>query len=731
MPGKRGNPNWKPGVSGNPSGKRGDSNGRDDGWKNLLTGLGISGKDARGASHFATCTVDDIHARELWRGNDVAARIIETIPSEMLRAGWDCVVGSGGKTGQRRAENLSAICEDLCVGEIFEKALQYENAYGGAAILPVVNDQTANWETPFDIERVMSVDGLILCEPHELTPAEWQDDLLKPDYGEPSVWYFNPSTPGSASTGQLKIHTSRLIIFPGIKVSRVMTGRARHGWGDSLLTRVYAVLRDYGVTWESVGAILQSFAQTVYKMKGLKEVLAQNDSTRFRKRIEAMELSRSVLRGMVIDAEDDFERQTVSLTGVPDTLDKFSHRLAAAADMPVALLMGMSPGGLNATGDADIRFFYDKVRRRQITKLQPRLERLMKMLFRAQTVGYDRAPGLATKEPKVWSVQFRPLWEPTLKETVETRYIQAQSDKIYAVDIGALSTEEVRASRFGGDQWSAETTLDQAAFDEMQQEEELARKEQAEIMKAKAEAAASGAEPAGENAPAGNDPATEQTPDAAAEATSQKEDSAIVPVVEAHKENRVDYIEKRGSKWVVLSMGGDVLGEFDTEAQALKRLQEIEYFKHKADDGFDPDQPRDENGRWSEGGGESGGNGGGESGGNGGGGGGEGSNSSGSHPSHVMRPEVDAKGRLKEPTGEELHQRYGKEVEQLNAYAQRGEARRALWLRDMIATGEHKEAVAKAVNRFLGQTRVVPGALNIIAATGNRPRVPTYLKKGR
>lgn len=40
-------------------------------------------------------------------------------------------------------------------------------------------------------------------------------------------------------------------------------------------------------------------------------------------------------------------------------------------------------------------------------------------------------------------------------------------------------------------------------------------------------------------------------------------------------------IVKDGSKYKVVSKDGKSLGEYGTEAEAKKRLQEVEYFKHK------------------------------------------------------------------------------------------------------------------------------------------------------
>lgn len=44
-----------------------------------------------------------------------------------------------------------------------------------------------------------------------------------------------------------------------------------------------------------------------------------------------------------------------------------------------------------------------------------------------------------------------------------------------------------------------------------------------------------------------------------------------------------EYIRKRGSKWVILSKKGKVLGTYDSHKAAAKRLGQIEYFKHRGE----------------------------------------------------------------------------------------------------------------------------------------------------
>jgi phage-related protein (TIGR01555 family) len=210
------------------------------------------------------------------------------------------------------------------------------------------------------------------------------------------------------------------------------------------------VLRDFHVSWSAAAQLLNDFSQAVFKIKGLADLIAQNDSAGLLTRMRAVDMSRSVARAIVIDADgEEFERKQTPINGLPELLELFLTRLAAAADMPRTLLSGDSPGGLNATGESDIRLFYDRVKSAQRTILAPAIKRISTLIMASMGVA----------EPEDWSIKFHPLWQTSEKEQAETRYIQAQCDEKY-INTGVLSAEEVAVNRFGGDEWSGETVID-------------------------------------------------------------------------------------------------------------------------------------------------------------------------------------------------------------------------------------------------------------------------------
>ena len=221
-----------------------------------------------------------------------------------------------------------------------------------------------------------------------------------------------------------------------------------------------------------MNSLLQDFATAVLKIKGLAKLLAGNVSGQsFATRAQAMELARSIAKITVLDAEfEEYSRQSTNLTGLAEVIEQLALRLAAAADMPVSLLMGQSPAGLNATGEANTNWFFDQVKAKQKFQLLPALTQLTRTVFLSK----DGPTG--GKEPENWSIEFRPLKQMTEKEHAEIREIQSRIDVAY-ITAQVVTSQEIAKSRFGGDAYSTNTEIDIELRDEMLADTELQEKE--------------------------------------------------------------------------------------------------------------------------------------------------------------------------------------------------------------------------------------------------------------
>jgi hypothetical protein len=474
------------------------SSARLDGWANILTGLNQTSRDKRLAGAYERGYLHELEAEELWRGNDMAARVVETVPGDIARAGWAVHVGdetkqdaaerperesrtdAGDGDGKEISEATDAALDDLNAIATFKTAMEYARGYGGSAILLGARDGAKTLVRPLNLDTVQSVDFLTVLRPLELWPRSWYSVPSEAKFGTPETYWLQEDTAGATSSARYAIHETRLIRFDGVVVSKRQL-RANRGWGDSYLNRVHAVLRDFDTSWDGAAILLHDFAQAVFKMKGLADLIANDEDDLVVKRARLIDLTRSVARAVLIDSEEEFERKATPITGMADLLDRFCNRLAAAARMPVTILMGQAPAGLNATGASDTRAYYDSVDAERTLIVRPRANRLLRVVFRSR-----RGPTRGV-EPKNWMLEFGELWQATETEKAEVRLKQSQADVAY-VTAGVLTPSEVAISRWGGDRYSTDTHLDleaRAAF-EVKAPEEAAK----EAAAAKAEAAA-------------------------------------------------------------------------------------------------------------------------------------------------------------------------------------------------------------------------------------------------
>jgi hypothetical protein len=92
-----------------------------------------------------------------------------------------------------------------------------------------------------------------------------------------------------------------------------------------------------------------------------------------------------------------------------DLMDRFATRVAAVAEIPLTLMYGQAPGGLNATGEADTRGYYDRVKVRQTLDIEPNMTILDECII-ASALG---------NRPEEIHYNWRPLWQVSEKEIAE------------------------------------------------------------------------------------------------------------------------------------------------------------------------------------------------------------------------------------------------------------------------------------------------------------------------
>jgi uncharacterized protein len=414
---------------------------------NEYTGLGTGRDKATLAWYQASPALAEDELRALFYSNPIAARIVQTQPREMLRRGYDVSVQDDSTADVKDA--LTKEEKRLAVNTSCRDAMIWGRLFGGSVIIiGAVDGRTP--DQPLDEGNIQRIDFLNVVDARYVRPKSYYEDPLAPKLGEVRLYSI-----GGKTGKQIDIHESRVIRFEG-PLTDPTERRYLKGWTYSALQRPYDHLRSFGTTFQAVAHLVQDASQAVYKIKNLYDMVATDEEDRLHTRMELLDAQRSVARAIILDTEEDFGRQATSFSGLPETLDRFMQLLSAACEMPVTILMGRSPAGQNATGDADFRAFYDTIASEQENVLTPILLRLYRLIMLAKS-------GPTSGKAHDITIAHRPLLQMNEIEQAQLEKTTAEKDALY-LDRGVYLEEEIALARSGnGGKFSALTPIDTKA----------------------------------------------------------------------------------------------------------------------------------------------------------------------------------------------------------------------------------------------------------------------------
>ncbi len=407
---------------------------RADSWVNLYTGYGTA-RDKTAVGYFdpsSTFAIDPVMWIALYEGDAIAARIVDLIPEDMVRQGLTLTRKKGEIASDETAEveAVSDTFKRLNVTGHLEDGLIWGRCTGGA-LMYIVCDDGAPADTALDLARVRSVTSLKVYDRTRVTIDTTYQNPKHPKFGQPKTYRIDPIDGTVVGEGGI-VHESRCWRFGGARTSD-RTKSALAGWELSILQRVYDGIRKFHEDHKVASLLMSDASQGVLKMAGIIDSIAAGNWDEVHTRLLELEQMRGVGRAVVVDPEEgeDFTKVQNTFAGVSDILDRDANYLAAITGYPVTLLMGQAPAGLNATGDSDIRLFYDRVRTKQESELKPPILRLIEIITRGKVKG--------------WDVVFPPLWQESPSEKADRELKQAQRDQIYYT-IEVVHAEEVALS---------------------------------------------------------------------------------------------------------------------------------------------------------------------------------------------------------------------------------------------------------------------------------------------
>lgn len=363
---------------------------------NVVANLGTD-RDKAAASFYGLPILTDDQAMNAYRGAWLPRKIVD-IPALDATRRW-----RAWQAKKEQVEKIEAEEKRLQLRSKVRDAMIKARLFGGAAIfLGTADRKPERAIVPGNIGRGgLKYLAVMTCK--QLQAGEIERDVMQPGFGKPKEYIL------SSSASVVKIHPSRLILFPGAPLPDPETTMTQHqGWGDSVLTAVMQAVSQSDSTMANIASLVFESKVDVIRIPEFMATLESNPlyPKLIQERLMLAAAAKGINGMLLLDKEEEYQTKTASFATLPDVIDRFLQAVSGASDIPATRLLGQSPAGLSATGESDARNYYDRIQSMQELDISPAMEISDECLIRS-------ALGVRPREIHyVWNT----LWQPTAAE---------------------------------------------------------------------------------------------------------------------------------------------------------------------------------------------------------------------------------------------------------------------------------------------------------------------------
>lgn len=384
-----------------------------DAFANPLFRLGYGSQSPLEATEYPLTRMTDNYAllNSLYRDNWVVQNVVGLMVDDMLREWYK---PKGDITPEMQSA-LSRVERDTCIRDRINEGLRWGRLYGGAAGLILIDGQE-DLSRPLDTDLIYpgSFRGLYILD-------RWQGVTPNMDLvfegGEPVPESY--SITDARGNTAANVHHSRLVRFTGRDLP-FLERVAELYWGESEVEALYKdVVAHDNVSANMAALTFQANINTM-EVKGLEQLFSIGSSQaqrRFWNVMQAQSVLRSNFGTQLVEEGNKITNTQYTFTGLEEIYESMCLNLCGASHYPMTKLFGRSPSGMDATGESDLKNYYDYVDSQREAKVRPVLQKILPVLAMS-------AWGFI---PDDLDVIFPPLWTPTATETAEIALKKSQA----------------------------------------------------------------------------------------------------------------------------------------------------------------------------------------------------------------------------------------------------------------------------------------------------------------
>ena len=350
----------------------------------------------------------------------------DIIASEMTRK-WITLNSSGEGDFSEQIKAINDELERFKIRNLFYQAALTDGLFGISFIN--ISMKGENVKLPLVISdktiQKNSIKAFSLVEPIWCSPLRYNAiNPLKPDFYKPTAW---------AVMG-MEVHASRLLKFISRPMPDILKPAFNFG-GMSLTQLLMPFVNSWISTRDSIGDLIRIFSISVLKTD-MSQVLSGGDGSDIVNRAKMFNQTRDSRGLMMLNTDtEDLMQVNTPLSGLGDLQAQSEEQMAFPAQIPLVKLFGISPHGLNASSEGEIKIFYDHIHDMQEKLFRPNLTHVLQLV----------QLNLFGKIIPEIGFTFEHLDDvaPDVQATINKT--RADTDNVY-VQMGVISQEEVRAN---------------------------------------------------------------------------------------------------------------------------------------------------------------------------------------------------------------------------------------------------------------------------------------------
>jgi phage-related protein (TIGR01555 family) len=414
-----------------------------DGFANLVQKSGLlPGLNSVSSGTYTLTNLlskDRIKLEAMYRQNWVVGALVDSVAEDMTRAG----IKIEGIDDPSKIEEIQEDFNNMLVWDALLDNIKWGRLYGGSlAVIQIEGQDTA---TPLRVETVGlgQFQGLAVFDRWMVQPD--LQSLIKsgPHIGLPE--YYRIVTGYDMQTGKFTfgttIHYSRCVRQIGIKLPTYQA-MVEEYWGESVVERLLDRLISFDTATMGAANLIDKAHLRRIGIDGLREILAsggpaEENLVKMFSYVRMMQTNEGIT---LLDKEDVWETGTYTFSGLSDMMLQFGQQLAGATGIPLVRLFGMSPAGLNSSGESDLRTYYDGINTKQESSLRTPVQTLLRVIYQSR---------YGVTMPSTVRFKFNPLWQ--MSDTEKATNAKTTTESVLgAYDSGLIPAEtalkELRAS---------------------------------------------------------------------------------------------------------------------------------------------------------------------------------------------------------------------------------------------------------------------------------------------